>query len=522
MTIESPPAFPPVRLPAGANAAQRALALSRRPIAPADNRGKRVGILIVAFNAVTTLATVLQRIPRDVWDNVEEVVVFDDASDDDTYALAVGYKALSGLDKLTVLRNPQNLGYGGNQKLGYRYFLDKQFDAVVLLHGDGQYAPEVLADLYAPLVAGEADAVFGSRMMSDYGGPRRGGMPLYKLVGNRILTSFENRSLGMQLSEFHSGYRAYDLAALAKIDLSRMTDDFHFDTEIIIKLQHQGFRIREVPIPTFYGEELCYVDGLKYAKDVFRAVLRYRRTVFSARTYREFAEYAQSHPLKESRFSSHQHLLRFCGNGQDVLAVGCGDGAFAGQLAAGGNRVVGVDALAAPRHIDAFVRYIQADPGKSLANVAELQGREFDRVILEDILEHLPDPGRLLIECAARLKPDGLLLVAIPNVANITVRACLLFGRFPYTTRGILDRRHLRFFTRESARKLLNACGLQDIAEKPTVIPIELATGLPAQNCIMRLLNRILSACAILAPTLFAYEFVFASRPGGRARALEA
>ena len=142
MTIESPPRLPPAQLPPGAIRRATRLALSNRPIASADNRGKRVGVLIVAFNAVTTLATVLQRIPRDVWDNVQEVVVFDDASADDTYALAVGYKALAGLDKLTVLRNPKNLGYGGNQKLGYRYFLDKQFDAVVLLHGDGQYAPE--------------------------------------------------------------------------------------------------------------------------------------------------------------------------------------------------------------------------------------------------------------------------------------------------------------------------------------------------------------------------------------------
>jgi len=299
MTTESRPTFPPAQLPAGANAARRALELSRRQIASADNRGKRVGVLVVAFNAVTTLATVLQRIPRDVWDNVEEVVVFDDASRDDTYTLAVGYKAISGLEKLTIVRNPENLGYGGNQKLGYRYFLDKQFDAVVLLHGDGQYAPEVLADLYAPLVAGEADAVFGSRMMQEYGGPRKGGMPLYKLVGNRILTRFENLALGMGLTEFHSGYRAYNLAALAKIDLSRMTDDFHFDTEIIIKLHHQKFRIREVPIPTFYGEELCYVDGMKYAKDVFRAVLRYRQTISTRRVYPEFAEYARSLPPEE-------------------------------------------------------------------------------------------------------------------------------------------------------------------------------------------------------------------------------
>ena len=133
---------------------------------------------------------------------------------------------------------------------------------------NGQYAPEVLASLYHPIVTGEADAVFGSRMMKDYGGPRKGGMPLYKYVGNRILTTFENRALGMHLTEFHSGYRAYSMDALKQIDFSKMTDDFHFDTEIIIKLQHQGFRIHEVPIPTYYGDELCYVNGLKYAVDV--------------------------------------------------------------------------------------------------------------------------------------------------------------------------------------------------------------------------------------------------------------
>jgi glycosyltransferase involved in cell wall biosynthesis len=292
MTTQPAPTLPAVNLPAGAIAARRALSLAQRSVAPADNCGKRVGVLVVAFNAVTTLAAVLHRIPDPVWENVEEVVVFDDASPDDTYKLALGYKEQRGLDKLTVLRNPQNLGYGGNQKLGYRYFIDKGFDAVVLLHGDGQYAPEVLSDLYAPLVRAEADAVFGSRMMPEYGGPRKGGMPLYKLVGNRILTLFENRSLGMHLTEFHSGYRAYSLAALRKIELSHMTDDFHFDTEIIIKLHHQGFRIKEVPIPTFYGDELCYVDGMKYARHVFRALVRYRSTCSGRRSYAEFAEYA--------------------------------------------------------------------------------------------------------------------------------------------------------------------------------------------------------------------------------------
>jgi glycosyltransferase involved in cell wall biosynthesis len=247
----------------------------------ADCRGKRIGILIVTYNALTTLARVLKRIPPSVWRNVEEVVVFDDASQDATFELAVGIKAVRDIPKLKVIKHSRNLGYGGNQKAGYQYFIEKGFDVCVLLHGDGQYAPEFLVRMYEPLVKGEAEAVFGSRMMQDFGGPLKGGMPLYKYVGNRILTAYENWALGMNLTEFHSGYRAYSLHALSQVDFTHMTDDFHFDTEIIIKLHHQNCRIREVPIPTFYGDEICYVNGMKYAADVYRSVSRYRRTIRS-------------------------------------------------------------------------------------------------------------------------------------------------------------------------------------------------------------------------------------------------
>src|SRR5947209_3566480 len=196
----------------------------------ADNRGKRIGILVVTYNAVTTLTRVLKRITPAVWNNVEEIAIFDDSSQDSTYELAVGLKTLRDLPKLHVLRHPKNLGYGGNQKAGYRYFMEKGFDIVVLLHGDGQYAPEFLSSIYHPLVTGKADAVFGSRMMKTYGGPLKGGMPLYKFAGNRILTMFENRALDLDLTEFHSGYRAYNLHALREIRFDDMTNDFHFDT----------------------------------------------------------------------------------------------------------------------------------------------------------------------------------------------------------------------------------------------------------------------------------------------------
>jgi glycosyltransferase involved in cell wall biosynthesis len=481
---------------------------------PASNCGRRVGILIVAYNAVTTLSRVLRRIPADVWENVEEVVVFDDASADDTYELAVGYKTLSATEKLTVIRNPANVGYGGNQKLGYRYFIDKGFDAVVLLHGDGQYAPECLAQMYAPVVRGEADAVFGSRMTGEYGGPLKGGMPLYKYVGNRILTFCENRALGMDLSEFHSGYRAYSLAALRQIRLDAMTDDFHFDTEIIIKMRHQGFRIAETPIPTYYGDEICYVNGMRYARDVMRALSRYRRTVRSVERFPEFEEYFRPYPLKASRGSSHDQVLGMVGEGRDILDLGCAGGDFASLLNDRGNRVVGVDQHApdeARRQVfDAFVAG-RLDQGLDFLRPA-LGERTFDRVLLLDVLEHVPEPGRLLAECKPLLRPGALAVVSLPNVANVTVRWSMLWGRFEYTERGILDRTHLRFFTRRSARQLLRDAGFEIVEERATVMPVELALGLSPDSFSMRVLNRVLALAARLLPGLFGYQHILVGR----------
>jgi 2-polyprenyl-3-methyl-5-hydroxy-6-metoxy-1,4-benzoquinol methylase len=478
-----------------------------------NSGGKRIGILIVAYNAVTTIAKVLQRIPADVWANVEEVVVFDDASHDHTYALAHGLKVLSGFEKLTVIRNDSNLGYGGNQKLGYQYFIDKGFDIVVLLHGDGQYAPEILSHLYAPLVTGEAEVVFGSRMMKAYGGPLKGGMPFYKYLGNKVLTHFENKILGLQLTEFHSGYRAYSLAALRKIDFSEMTDIFHFDTQIIIKLHHQGFRIKEVPIPTYYGDEICYVDGLKYAKDVFFAVIRYKRTAKSLSCYPEYKEYFVHYPIKESKHSSHHYFMSWTGKQQDVLDIGCGEGFFAQRLIEEGNRIVGVDILQEPRHKEVFAKYVQADLDQGLGEALPmLRDSRFDRVLLQDILEHVRNPARLLTDCHQLLTPEGLLLVSVPNVANITVRAALFFGRFEYAERGILDKTHLRFYTRKSMRRLFESAGYEIVAQKATVMPVELALGLAADNPLMRTVNAILALWTRLLPRLLGYQLLYAAR----------
>lgn len=481
----------------------------------ADAKGKRIGVLIVTYNAAATILGVLKRITPNVWDNVEEVVIFDDASADPTFELAVGIQSLASIPKLKALKNPRNLGYGGNQKAGYRYFMERGFDIVVLLHGDGQYAPEILSHLYHPIVEGRADAVFGSRMMKDYGGPLKGGMPLYKFLGNRILTKLENSALGLGLTEFHSGYRAYNLHALEKIDMRRMTGDFHFDTEIIIKLQHQNLRILEVPIPTYYGGEICYVNGFGYARNVVRAIYRYTLTKRSVARYPEFEEYYVHYPVKQSTYSSHHFARLAVGTGEDILDLGCGRGVLAEEFVRKGNRVVGVDALDPNDVSPALSRYIRTNfHAEGMAGVkAALGGAQFDKILLLDVIEHVPDPESMVRECLSLLRPGGQVIVSVPNVANITVRVALLFGRFDYMARGIMDRTHLRFFTRKTIRQLIEGQGLAVIRHRMTVIPLEVMIGLASRNLVIRSLHGALIFLTRLMPGLFGYQsFIVAER----------
>ena len=229
----------------------------------------RIGVLVVAYNAENTLRSVLDRIPPDFVGRIERVLVADDHSEDQTYQVGLAHRDENRELPLTVIRQPRNLGYGGNQKAGYRWAIENGLDIVVLLHGDGQYAPEMLPEMVAPLERGEADAVFGSRLM-ERGAALRGGMPLYKYVGNRVLTTAQNRLSGMDLTEWHSGYRSYSIAALAEIPLELDDDGFNFDTQIILQLHEAGKRIAEVPIPTYYGDEICYVNGIPYAMNCVR------------------------------------------------------------------------------------------------------------------------------------------------------------------------------------------------------------------------------------------------------------
>ena len=240
-------------------------------------RFPKFGVFVLSYNAANHIESTLSRIDFSLNDLIEEIFIFDDNSPDDTFSVAQEVaKESPWKDKISVFKNSVNLRYGGNQKVGYQYAIDRGLDYAIMLHGDGQYAPEYIVDLMLPAVEEGRDVVFASRMMRKRDAIK-GGMPLYKFIGNQVLTRFENIILGTKLTEFHSGYRMYSTRILKRMPIKMNTDDFHFDTEIIIQCRHLGAPIKEVPIQTFYGDEECNVNGFQYAFDVCKAVLLYLR-----------------------------------------------------------------------------------------------------------------------------------------------------------------------------------------------------------------------------------------------------
>ena len=386
----------------------------------------------------------------------------DDASHDETYEVALRYQSGSPLP-LTVVKHAANLKYGGNQKFGYRWAIEQGLDAVVMLHGDGQYAPEVIESIVGPVASGECDMVMGSRMMTK-GTALQGGMPLYKFVGNRILTRFQNAVTGADLTEWHSGYRAYRVDALADIPFTEYSDDYDFDTEIILGMLEAGKRILEVPIPTYYGDEVCYVNGMKYAKDVVADVVRHRaRAIGFGQGGPEVDDAA--YELKPSQHSSHGRLLGWLATfpGSKVLDVGCSDGRFGELVRAQGHRVTGVDLVKHEGVGERLDEFVEADLNQGLP---EAVGRDFDVVVAGDVIEHTIDPARLLHEMTQRLAPGGSILVSIPNFGHWYPRTRVALGRFDYDRRGPLDEGHVRFFTRRSFERLVAECGLKIVGSR--------------------------------------------------------
>jgi len=242
--------------------------------------GKRIVVVMPAFHAGRTLEATWRELPRDI---IDDIIVVDDASDDDTVAVA---RRLG----LEVILHPRNMGYGANQKTCYREALARGADIVVMVHPDYQYEPRLVTAMAAMIASGVYDMVIGSRILG--GGAIKGGMPLWKYVANRVLTLFENLLLGAKLSEYHTGFRAYRRGLLEAMPWPGNSDDFVFDNQMLAQAIVGKYRIGEISVPTRYFAAASSIDfprSLRYGFGVVGTTLLAFLARFGLYRHRLFA-----------------------------------------------------------------------------------------------------------------------------------------------------------------------------------------------------------------------------------------
>lgn len=250
---------------------------------------KKLIVIMPAYNAEKTLRKTYEELPHEY---VDEVILVDDASKDDTSRMAreLGIK--------TIIHT-ENKGYGGNQKTCYSEALRHGADIVVMVHPDYQYSPKLVAAMASMIASGHYDVVLGSRILG--GMALKGGMPLYKYIANRLLTLIENMALGVKLSEYHTGFRAFTREVLETLPLEENSDDFVFDSEMLVQTVYFGFRLGELSCPTRYFKEASSINfrrSVKYGFGVLASIMKFSISKLGAKQFRIFSSTGKRLPTQ--------------------------------------------------------------------------------------------------------------------------------------------------------------------------------------------------------------------------------
>ena len=235
---------------------------------------EKILIFIPSYNVEKKIEKVLKKIPKVIFKkyNIKILLIEDNSNDRTLNVIKEIIKKRRRKININLIANKKNKGYGGVQKIAFVYAIKNKFKYVVMLHGDNQYPANKIMRILNPLVTGKYDAVFGSRMINSFNAIK-GGMPIYKYIGNILLTFFQNIILSSNLSEFHSGYRSYKVASIKKIKFKNNTNDFHFDTEIIIQFLKNNLIIKEIEMPTHYGDEISHLKSIPYGLNIVRSTI---------------------------------------------------------------------------------------------------------------------------------------------------------------------------------------------------------------------------------------------------------
>jgi 2-polyprenyl-3-methyl-5-hydroxy-6-metoxy-1,4-benzoquinol methylase len=356
-----------------------------------------------------------------------------------------------------------------------------------------------------------ADIVLGSRLKNK-SSAFRGRMPWYKYFGNIILTWTQNHIAKSKISDYHTGYRAYSTHFLKSIPFELNSDDYHFDTEIILQALHVNANICEFPIPTFYGEDIFRVPLFKYLIDVLATTIFYRMQRFGLKVSLKYPRSAeqiyvdkQNHPISTHAFALNYLKEKYSSAPAKVLDVGCGPGHLAKQLPPQ-IQYTGIDRVK-PLH-SSFHSFIMMDLER---DKWEIDISEYDCVLIMDVIEHLFDPEGFLLQLRNQMKRDNTstILISTANVGFFLIRLNLFFGRFNYADRGILDITHKRLFTKASFRNLLKETGYEIVTLKGVGIPFRVF----GDSWLFRLFDKISALLARLYPSLFAFQFYGEIRP---------
>ena len=476
---------------------------------------KKLLVLIVAYNHEKFIKSVLDRIDDNLFKTYEvEVLINDDSSTDNTLNITKDYIKNNTDKKIkyTVLSNPVNQGYGGNQKIGFLYAIKNNFDFVALVHGDGQYAPEYLETLIKPLNDENTDAVFGSRMINK-NGAIKGGMPFYKYIGNKILTFYQNKLFNKNFTEFHSGYRIYKVQSLKKIPYELNNNDHSFDNEIIIQLLIANLNIKELPIPTYYGDEISYVNGFRYAFQVFIANAKakvQKYGIFYDRKYNFKSENYDNYKLKEKFDSPHKRAIDRIKEGSYVLDIGCHSTKLAKILNDTKNcKITAIDKSEKLENSSFIEKYFSFDLDNGLP---DLDYNKFDYILLLDVIEHLKNPEEFMTRLKQKTEknPNLKIITSTGNVGFLIIRLMLLFGSFNYGHRGILDKTHTRLFTFSSFKNLMVQTGfnIKRISGVPAPIPFVIGN-----NILSKFLLNINKFFILISKEIFAYQIYLEIKP---------
>ena len=423
----------------------------------------RVGVLVVAYNAASTLERTLSRLPEQFAASVDHVLVCDDASVDDTYEIGMRFSDTASYP-VTVIKHERNLGYGGNQKAGYRWAIAHGLEPACSCTATASTRPSSSPSWSARWSATRPRGV-RSRMLGR-GGARWGGMPTYKYVGNRVLTPFQNALTGLRLSEWHSGYRAYDRSlTTSTCRVLRRLRLRHRDHP---RAGARRKRIVEVPIPTYYGDEICYVNGLSYARDVTADVLRHWA---SDRGFGGGVASTETDLYALKVAGSHGVLLEWLQGREPsrVLDAGCFDGRFADLARGLGHHVTGLDRHKHDGVAERVSSFIEADLTSPSPPASRPSTTSCCRRHPRARHGAAAAPQRPRLEARPRWGDPGVGAELRPLVPPRPHRV----GKFDYDQRGPLDRGHVRFFTRTTIERLFAESGLRVLDHRTVGTPFE-------------------------------------------------